>query len=126
MINFFISVTSHALYPVSPVTNCHTFSEPLPPSRVTYFMDGPLCRLSVIHILSAACERGFSAMNAQKSPTRNRLLMKNLDGILFVSVNDMPLNCWDPNPYKIMTWLKSGIHSGADKLVGKAKKKTVA
>ena len=58
-----------------------------------------LCRLSVIHISSAACERGFSAMNAQKSPTRNRLLMKNLDGILFVSVNDMPLNCWDPKQY---------------------------
>src|SRR6218665_3632621 len=58
-----------------------------------------LCRLSVIPISSAACERGFSAMNAQKSPTRNRLLMKNLDGILFVSVNDMPLNCWDPKPY---------------------------
>ena len=26
----------------SPVTNCHTFSDPLPPSSVTYFMDGPL------------------------------------------------------------------------------------
>src|SRR6218665_730902 len=34
---------------------------------------------------SAVCERGFSAMNAQQSPTRNRLLMKNIDGILFVS-----------------------------------------
>src|SRR6218665_124384 len=60
------------------------------------FIKSFLCRLSVIPISSAACERGFSAMNAQKSPTRNRLLMKNLDGILFVSVNDMPLNCWDP------------------------------
>src|SRR6218665_2399797 len=50
-----------------------------------------LCRLSVIPISSAACERGFSAMNSQKSPTRNRLLMKNLDGILFVSLNDMLL-----------------------------------
>src|SRR6218665_1796164 len=37
-----ISVTSHALYPPSPVTNCHTFSDPLPPSSVTYFMDGPI------------------------------------------------------------------------------------
>src|SRR6218665_1668876 len=36
----FISVTSHALYPLPSVTNCHTFSDPLP-SRVTYFMDGP-------------------------------------------------------------------------------------
>ena len=24
------------------VTNCHTFSDPLSPSSVTYFMDGPL------------------------------------------------------------------------------------
>ena len=33
-----------------------------------------LCTLSVTPISSAACECGFSAMNAQKSPTRNRLL----------------------------------------------------
>ena len=62
-----------------------------------------LCGHSVIPISSAACERGFSAMNAQQSPTRNGLLMKNLDGILFVSVNGMPLNCWDQKPY-VMTW----------------------
>ena len=36
------SVTSHDLYPPPPVTNCHTFSDPLPPWSVTYFMDGPL------------------------------------------------------------------------------------
>ena len=36
------SVTSHDLYPLPPVTNCHTFSDPLPPFwSVTYFMDGP-------------------------------------------------------------------------------------
>ena len=35
------SVTSHDLYPPPPVTNCHTFSDPLPPWSVTYFMDGP-------------------------------------------------------------------------------------
>src|SRR6218665_3847993 len=28
------------LTPIPPVTNCHTFSDPLP-SSVTYFMDGP-------------------------------------------------------------------------------------
>src|SRR6218665_3969633 len=31
MIKKFINVTSHALDPLSPVTNCHTFSDPLPP-----------------------------------------------------------------------------------------------
>ena len=40
------SVTSHDLYPPPPppVTNCHTFSDPLPLWSVTYFMDGPLPR----------------------------------------------------------------------------------
>ena len=42
MIKICISVTSHALDPPPPVTNCHTFSDPLAPSSVTYFMDGPL------------------------------------------------------------------------------------
>jgi len=41
MIKKFISVTSQALNPPSPVTNCHTFSDPLTPSIVMYFMDGP-------------------------------------------------------------------------------------
>src|SRR6218665_3526745 len=34
------SLTSHALGPPPPVTNCHTFLDPSP-SSVTYFMDGP-------------------------------------------------------------------------------------
>ena len=41
MIKMCISVTSHALDPPPPLTNCHTFSDPLPRSSVTYFMDGP-------------------------------------------------------------------------------------
>src|SRR6218665_2312397 len=41
MIKICISVTSHALDPLPPVTNCHTFSDPCP-SSVTFFMDGPL------------------------------------------------------------------------------------
>src|SRR6218665_3537316 len=40
MIKICISVTSHAPDPF-PCTNCHTFSDPLAPSSVTYFMDGP-------------------------------------------------------------------------------------
>jgi len=31
--------------------------------------------------------------------------MKNREGILFVSVNDMPLNCRDPKPCRPMSWL---------------------
>ena len=33
MIKICISVTSHALDPPPPVTNCHTFSDPLPLER---------------------------------------------------------------------------------------------
>src|SRR6218665_37023 len=48
---FLKSVTSHALGPPSPpLTNCHTFSDPLPPSSVTYFMDGPILE----------CDRGMA------------------------------------------------------------------
>ena len=37
------SVTSHDLYPPPfPMSQTHTFSDPLPPWSVTYFMDGPL------------------------------------------------------------------------------------
>src|SRR6218665_190676 len=37
MINFFISVTSHALDPPPSVTNCHTFSDPLPLERYVLY-----------------------------------------------------------------------------------------
>ena len=47
---FFKSVTSHALGPPPPVTNCHTFSDP--PSSVTYFMEGPFGVVHVIVILT--------------------------------------------------------------------------
>ena len=33
MIKNLLSVTSHALYPLPSVTNCHTFSDPLQPPR---------------------------------------------------------------------------------------------
>ena len=80
------------------------------------------CRLEIISISSAAYERGFSAMNAQHTSTRNRLLMKNLDGLLFVSINGMPLQYWNPKPY-VITRLKSGRRSAGDKSTGKGKKK---
>ena len=38
----FISVTSHALYPLLPLSQTVTLSRTLSPSSVTYFMDGPL------------------------------------------------------------------------------------
>src|SRR6218665_2160921 len=42
MYEFFLKCDVTCSWTPPPVTNCHTFSDPLPPSSVTYFMDGPL------------------------------------------------------------------------------------
>ena len=39
------SVTSYDLYPPPPVTNCHTFSDLLPPSERDILYGGPLTSL---------------------------------------------------------------------------------
>ena len=39
------SVTSHDLYPPPPVTNCHTFSDPLPPLERDILYGRPLMSL---------------------------------------------------------------------------------
>ena len=61
---FFISVTSHALYPL-----CHKLSHLLgPPSSVTYFMDGPLVpwfgrtRLTLLTLIVYNYDSRFSDM----------------------------------------------------------------
>ena len=51
MIKICISVTSHALDPPPSVTNCHTFSDPLPPSSVTYSMDGPFVQYHLYRLI---------------------------------------------------------------------------
>ena len=44
------SVTSHNLYPPPPVTNCHTFSDPLPPlERDILYGRPPTCMLGAVH-----------------------------------------------------------------------------
>ena len=60
------SVTSHDLYPPLPVTNCHTFSDPLPLWSVTYFMDGPLVTLQS-HQIAQNCTKSFASSNLIKS-----------------------------------------------------------
>src|SRR6218665_3674625 len=43
MIKNILSVTSHVSLPPTPVTDRHTFLDPLPLERdMTYFLDGPL------------------------------------------------------------------------------------
>ena len=41
------------IFTPSPVTNCHTFSDPLPPWSVTYFMDGPYCPFTCANVQTA-------------------------------------------------------------------------
>jgi len=49
MIKICISVTSHALDPLPSVTNCHTFSDPLPLERDVLY-GRPLSHLCISHI----------------------------------------------------------------------------
>ena len=58
------SVMSHDLYPPPPVTNCHTFSDPLPPWSVTYFMDGPKGMLSISGIVMGDILNADHMLNA--------------------------------------------------------------
>ena len=50
MYEFFLKCEATCSWTPSPVTNCHTFSDPLPPSSVTYFMDGPQIDFFVVKL----------------------------------------------------------------------------
>src|SRR6218665_2013318 len=49
MIKICISVASHALDPPPPVTNCHTFSDPLPPRAWCTLWTAPLVSYTFNH-----------------------------------------------------------------------------
>src|SRR6218665_265160 len=51
MIKICISVTSHAFNPLSPVTNCHTFSDPSPLERDVLY-GRPLDGLALLCIIT--------------------------------------------------------------------------
>ena len=78
-----------------------------------------ICKLSVLPVSTATCERGFSAMNAQHTSVRNRLRMEVVSSLLFISINGLPLSVWDPTQAYVTEWLKSGRHSSTDKHTGK-------
>src|SRR6218665_1165774 len=51
------------LTPLPPVTNCHTFSDPLPLER-EYFMDGPIRPTDILrHVEVPAIRRGISCVS---------------------------------------------------------------
>ena len=53
-----ISMMSHALYPPPPVTNCHTFSDPLPLERDVLY-GRPLCILLAREIMTQIVSIAF-------------------------------------------------------------------
>ena len=69
-------------------------------------------------IASAECERGFSAMNLQHTPTRNSLQIQTVSALLMIKINGPPLAYWPVTKF-VMTWLQKGRHAATDKKTGK-------
>ena len=80
------SVTSHNLYPLPHVTNCHTFSDPSPPWSVTYFMDGPILGN---HLVAYPCARNLPSLTGCFERGRNhnfpRTHVNNLRSLLAIN-----------------------------------------
>src|SRR6218665_2877452 len=71
MINFFISVTSHALDPPLPVTNSHLLGPP-PPSSVTYFMDSPPVERLRLYQCATTSHKQFYELNSNRTDQSGR------------------------------------------------------
>lgn len=69
--------------------------------------------LSVIPVSTAECERSFSVMNTIATPKRNRLSVKNMSNLMFVSIMGPSLKDFNPTPYA-KSWLQKGNHSAED------------
>lgn len=76
--------------------------------------------LECLPISTAACERGFSAMNLIHTKIRNRLDTSSVERILMIKINGPPLSAWNPRKY-VITWLKQGKHSSQDSVPRQSK-----
>lgn len=56
---------------------------------------------------SAECERDFSACNDTDCKTRIRLRARSFRALLFVDLNGLPIDKFDPIPF-IHSWIKKG------------------
>ena len=87
-------------------------------------MKGMLLLLEIMMTFSAsraACERGFSAMNRQKTKLRTSMSHKTLDNVMRICVDGGDVTTFDPNPHFI-SWrdeCKGDRHIAGHKLSGK-------
>ena len=87
------------------------------PKRVGKSLKCLIQNIKLYPVSSAECERGFSAMNLQRTSTRNSLQVATVSSLLMVQINGPPLSVWDVKPY-VISWLK-GRHAATDKPTGK-------
>lgn len=82
-------------------------------------------RVQLLPISSADCERGFSCMNINDTPVRNRLSIESLSSLIFLKVNGPEPSAFDPSSY-VEKWLREGHHASTDAPTGKKKEKAAA
>lgn len=75
-------------------------------------------RVKLLPVSSAECERGFSCMNINDTPTRNRISTETLSSLIFIKVNGATPTKFNPKPY-VEKWLQEGRHSSTDMPTGK-------
>ena len=76
--------------------------------------------INSLPISSADCERGFSSMNIICSKVRNRLLVKNISSLVFISLVGPPIERFNPGSY-VNTWLQSHRDACDTRIRGKSK-----
>jgi hypothetical protein len=80
-----------------------------------------MCRVLIVPVSSAECERGFSQMNLDDTALRSRLQISTLSALIFIKVNGPPTKLFQPDSY-VRQWIESGRHAATDKPTGKLKK----
>ena len=68
-------------------------------------------------VSTAACERGFSAMNQAHSDIRNRLSSATVSSLLMININGPQLCNFNARKY-VVSWLKKGHHGEKDRPTG--------
>ena len=73
---------------------------------------------------SVECERGFSMMNETVWDKRNRLRVESVSSTMFLKLNGVPLEKFDPYPF-VRSWLATGNRLSTSWVPGAAPTKTV-
>jgi len=73
---------------------------------------------------TAECERGFSTMNETACDKRNRLHVESRSDSMFVKLNGVPSEKFDPYPF-VRSWLDAGNRLSTSWIPGAAAKMEV-